>query len=50
MSNYVDMTAVRKIVLNALSRESSIKGGLATRQYAAAFNPAYRDKVLKNLF
>jgi predicted transposase YbfD/YdcC len=45
-----NLAAMRKIVLNALSRETSMKGGLATRQYAAAFNPAYREKVLKNLF
>lgn len=45
-----NLAAIRKIVLNAISRETSMKGGLATRQYAAAFNPSYREKILKNLF
>lgn len=44
-----NLAAMRKIALNALSR-ASIKGGLATRQCAAACNPTYRDKVVKNLF
>lgn len=45
-----NLTVVRKIALNAVSKETSIKGGIATRQYAASFNPVYRDKILKNLF
>ncbi len=45
-----NLAVVRKIALNAVSKETSIKGGIATRQYAASFNPAYRDKILKNLF
>ena len=45
-----NLAVVRKIALNAVSKETSIKGGIATRQYAASFNQAYRDKVLKNLF
>jgi len=45
-----NLAAIRKIVLNALSKETSIKGGLATRQCAAAFNPDYRENVLQNLF
>ena len=45
-----NLAAIRKIVLNALSQETSMKGGMATRQFAAACNPAYRDKVIKNLF
>jgi len=45
-----NLAAMRKIVLNALSRETSIKGGIATRQFASSVNPDYRDKVLKNLF
>lgn len=44
-----NLAVVRKIALNAVSKETSIKGGIATRQYAASFNPAYRDKILKNL-
>ena len=45
-----NLAVVRKIALNAVSKETSIKGGIATRQYAASFNPALRDKILKNLF
>jgi predicted transposase YbfD/YdcC len=45
-----NLAIVRKIALNAVSKETSIKGGIATRQYAASFNPAYRDRILKNLF
>lgn len=45
-----NLAAIRKIVLNGLSKETSVKGGLATRQCAAAFNPDYRGRVLKNLF
>jgi predicted transposase YbfD/YdcC len=45
-----NLAAMRKIVLNAFSRENSIKGGMATRQFAAACNPAYRDRIVKNLF
>jgi predicted transposase YbfD/YdcC len=45
-----NLAVVRKIALNAVSKETSIKGGIATRQYAASFNPVYRDKILKNLF
>ena len=45
-----NLAAMRKIVLNALSQETSMKGGMATRQFAAACNPVYRDKVIKNLF
>lgn len=45
-----NLAAMRKIVLNALSKETSMKGGIATRQFAATVNPIYRDKVLKNLF
>ena len=45
-----NLAAMRKIVLNALSKETSLKGGMATKQCAAACNPAYRDRLLKNLF
>lgn len=45
-----NLAVVRKIALNAVSKETSMKGGIATKQYAASFNPAYRDKILKNLF
>ena len=45
-----NLAAMRKIVLNALSRETSVKGGIATRQVAAVVNPAYRERVFKKLF
>jgi len=45
-----NLAAMRKIVLNALSRAASVKGGIATRQFAAVVNPAYREMVFKNLF
>jgi len=40
-----NLAAMRKIALNALSRETSMKGGVATRQFAAVVNPAYRERV-----
>jgi predicted transposase YbfD/YdcC len=45
-----NLATIRKMVLNALSKETSLKGGIATKQCAAACNSIYRDKVLKNLF
>ena len=45
-----NLAVVRKIALNAVSKERSLKGGIATKQYAASFNSVYRDKILKNLF
>mgnify|MGYP003440891063 FL=1 len=45
-----NLAVVRKIALNAVSKETTMKGGIATKQYAASFNPVYRDKILKNLF
>jgi predicted transposase YbfD/YdcC len=45
-----NLAVVRKLALNALLKEKSLKGGIATKQYAAACNPAYRTKVIKNLF
>ena len=45
-----NLAAIRKIALNALTRETSRKGSIATKQAAAAVNPLYRDKILKNLF
>jgi predicted transposase YbfD/YdcC len=45
-----NLAAIRKIVLNALSKETSFKGGMATKQCVAAVNPTYRDKLVKNLF
>lgn len=45
-----NLAAMRKIVLNVISKETSLKGGIATKQCAAACNPVYRDKLIKNLF
>jgi predicted transposase YbfD/YdcC len=45
-----NLAVVRKLVLNAFLKEKSLKGGIATKQCAAACNPSYRAKVLKNLF
>jgi predicted transposase YbfD/YdcC len=45
-----NLAAIRKITLNAFSRETSLKGGVATKQCAAACNPIYRAKLVKNLF
>ena len=45
-----NLAVVRKLVLNALLKEKSLKGGIATKQCAAACNPTYRTKVIKNLF
>jgi predicted transposase YbfD/YdcC len=44
-----NLATIRKMVLNVLSKETSLKGGIATKQCAAACNPAYRDKVLTSL-
>jgi len=41
---------LRKMALNGLLKEKTLKKGVATKQQAAACNPAYREKVLKNLF
>jgi predicted transposase YbfD/YdcC len=41
---------IRKMVLNGLLKEKTLKKGIATKQQAAACNPSYREKVLKNLF
>ncbi len=45
-----NMAVIRKMALHALSKETSRKGGIATRQCAAACILEYRAKVLKNLF
>ena len=39
---------IRKMVLNGLLKEKTLKKGVATKQQAAACNPSYREKVLKN--
>jgi predicted transposase YbfD/YdcC len=45
-----NLAVIRKIALNGLLREDSLKKGVATKQCAAACDPLYREKVLKNLF
>ena len=45
-----NLAVIRKIALNSLLREDSLKRGIATKQCAAACNPSYREKVLNNLF
>ncbi len=45
-----NLAVIRKIALNSLLREDSLKKGIATKQCAAACNPFYREKVLKKLF
>jgi len=40
-----NLAIVRKLVLNGLLKEKSLKGGIATKQCAAACNPSYREKV-----
>jgi len=45
-----NLAVIRKFVLQSFKRETSIKGGIATRQCLAACNPDYREKVLKKMF
>jgi predicted transposase YbfD/YdcC len=45
-----NLAIVRKMALHALLKDTTMKGGIATKQCAAACNPTYRSKVLKNLF
>lgn len=45
-----NMAIIRKMALHALSKETSIKRGIATKQCAASCSPEYRNKVIKNLF
>jgi predicted transposase YbfD/YdcC len=45
-----NLAVIRKIALNGLLREGTLKKGIATKQCAAACNPAYRELVLKKLF
>ena len=44
-----NLAVLRKIALNGLLREDSLKRGIATKQCAAACNPSYREKVLKKI-
>lgn len=45
-----NLAICRKLALNLLQKETSLKRGMATKQAAAIANPIYREKVLKNLF
>lgn len=45
-----NLAIIRKIALNGLLKEDSLKKGIATKKCAAACDPSYRDKVLKKLF
>ena len=45
-----NLAIIRKLALNVLVNETSIKGGIATKQCAACCNPAYREKLIKKLF
>lgn len=45
-----NLGVLRKMALNGLLKEKTLKKGIATKQQAAACNPVYREKVLKNLF
>lgn len=45
-----NLAIIRKFVLQAFKRETSVKGGIATKQCLAACNPDYRTTVLKYLF
>ena len=45
-----NLAVIRKMALNALLKETSLKKGVATKQCAAACNPSYREKILENLF
>jgi predicted transposase YbfD/YdcC len=45
-----NMAAIRKMALNALVKDTSVKRGVGTKQCAAACNPTYREIILKNLF
>ena len=44
-----NLAIIRKFVLQVFKKETTIKGGIATRQCLAACNPSYREKVLKKL-
>lgn len=45
-----NLGVLRKMALNALLKEKTLKKGVATKQQAAACNPIYREKVLKILW
>ena len=45
-----NLATCRKLALNLLQKETTLKRGMATKHAAALANPTYREKVLKNLF
>ena len=45
-----NLTVVRKLALNALSRDDKLKASKAAKRLVAAADPNYRLEVLKNLF
>lgn len=44
-----NLATCRKMALNLLQKEKSLKKGVATKQAAAIANPSYREQVLNNL-
>ena len=45
-----NLATCRKLALNLLQKETTLKRGIATKQAAAISSSAYREKVFKNLF
>jgi predicted transposase YbfD/YdcC len=45
-----NLAICRKVALNLLQKETTLKRGMATKQAASLANHVYREKVLKNLF
>ena len=45
-----NLATIRKITHGVLSKDKTLKCGKATKRLAAATDPAYREKLLKNLF
>lgn len=45
-----NLACIRKLALNALAKEKTVKVGKAGKRLLAATDPVYRDKVLKLLF
>ena len=44
-----NLAICRKLALNLLQKETTLKRGVATKQAAAIAKPSYREKVFKNL-
>lgn len=45
-----NLSIIRKIVLGAVTRETTLKCGKEGKRLRAAVDPLYREKILKNLF